>query len=226
MTQMSAANILRQIAVKGIGKVSAPPDLVVISMTLDITETEYDKTVEQSGRMLEVLRTAITTAGHDAKDLKTTKFNINTKYESYHDKNNDWKQKFVGYTASHGLRLEFDLNMDKLRATLAAVAGCEAAPDFTIQLSVKDPDAISEQLLKSAVENATRKARVLAETSGVNLGDILRIDYNWSELHLYSESDIAYPLMEMKSIAVESSMAFEPEDIDVNDSVTVVWAIA
>ena len=214
----------REIVVKGIGKAAAAPDLIVLAMNLEVTEQNYEKTMRRGAETLDALRAAITSAGHDGKELKTTAFNINTKYESYKE-NDAWKQRFVGYTCTHGLKLEFDLDMSKLSATLGAIAGCDADPDFNIKFSIKDPSAVSEQLLENAVENAKWKATVLAKAAGVKLGAIQRIDYNWSEVHLYSPTDYQLSDAMVCEAAAPMSMDIEPEDINVIDTATVVWVI-
>jgi uncharacterized protein YggE len=215
----------REIVVKGIGKVSTSPDLLVIDLDLEVVEYEYDKAMFAASKHLGALRSAIVAAGHDKKSLKTTQFNVNTKYDQYRDKNDNWKQKFIGYSCTHGLRLEFDLDMNKLGVTLRAIADCAVMPKFSIKFSVKDPNAVSEKLLQSAIEKAKQKADVLSTAAGVKLGAIKRIDYNWSEYHLYSQTD--YCLMEGSTVYAGSpkalAMDIEPEDIDVSDSVTVIW---
>jgi uncharacterized protein YggE len=215
----------REIIVKGIGKAAAAPDLIVLTMNLEVTEREYEQTMRRGAEILDTLRAAIARVGHDGKALKTTSFNIKTKYESYQE-NKTWKQRFIGYTCSHGLKLEFDLDMPMLGATLGAIAVCDADPNFNIKFSVKDPNAVSEQLLASAIENAKWKAAILAKSAGVTLGAIQRIDYNWSEIHLYSKTD-----MDMDegvlccAEAAPMNYEIEPEEINVSDTATVVWAI-
>jgi uncharacterized protein YggE len=158
--------------------------------------------------------------------LKTTSFNINTKYDSYKE-NNTWKQRFAGYTCSHGLKLEFDLDIQKLGVTLGAMSKCKAAPNFNIKFSVKDQNAVSDELLENAIANAKHKADILARASGVKLGDVKRIDYNWGEIHLYSNTDmmLCEAAAEPMAVAESRMMEFEPEDINVSDTVTVVWEI-
>jgi uncharacterized protein YggE len=180
--------------------------------------------MRSGSEVIDTLREAIVSAGHDGKELKTTSFNISTKYESYKEKD-AWKQRFIGYTCSHDLKLEFDLDMTKLGATLGAIAGCDADPNFNIRFSIKDPNAVSEQLLESAVENAKWKAAVLAKAAGVKLGEIQRIDYNWSEVHLFSPTDYQLSDAMVCEEAAPMSMDIEPEDINVSDTATVVWAI-
>jgi len=214
----------RELVVKGIGKFVAAPNLIVLNMDLDVCELDYERTMRRSSETLDTLRAAIVSAGHDGKELKTTSFNIDTKYETYRE-NGSHKQRFVGYDCFHGLKLEFDLDMAMLGATLGAIAGCEAKPNFNIKFSIKDPNAVSEQLLESAVENAKWKATILAKAAGVKLGAIERIDYNWSELHLYSQTDYRLCDAMVCEAAAPMAMDIEPEAINVSDTATVVWAI-
>ena len=216
----------RIITVRGTGKVSAAPDLLVLEMNLEITEPEYEASMRRATEMLDALRTAIVLAGHDGKLLKTTSFSVNTKYESYRDKNNNYQSKFVGYCCTHGLRLEFDFDIKLLGVTLGTIATCEVNPKFSIKFSVKDINAISAELLENAIENATWKAGVLTKSAGVKLGAILRIDYNWSEHHFYSNTDMRVAEdMFYLSEAAPMTIDIEPEDISVSDTATVVWAI-
>ena len=214
----------RELIVKGIGKAAAAPDLIVLNISLEVNMPDYEKTMRRSTEMLDTLRAAIVSAGHDSKELKTTNFNVNTKYESYRE-NGGHKQRFAGYVCHHNLKLEFDLDMPLLGATLGAIAGCEAKPNFNIKFSIKDPTAVSEQLLESAIENARHKAEVLAKAAGVKLGAIQRIDYNWSEHHLYSQTDYQFNNLMVHEAAAPMMMDIEPEDINVRDTATVVWAI-
>jgi len=168
-------------------------------------------------KLLDTLRSAVESAGHDGRELKTTGFSVDTKYEQYKVKE-EWKSRFVGYSCAHGLKLEFNLDLQILGATLSAIAACSAKPKLKISFSVKDTNAVSERLLQSAIENAKTKATVLARSAGVALGEIKRIDYNWSELHMHSDTDVEAEMMLCET-------RIEPENINTSDSVAVVWAI-
>jgi len=214
----------RVITVKGVGQVSTPPDLLVIEMNVEVIEPDYEAATRRAAEALDTLRAAVVSAGHDGKRLKTTSFSVNTKYESYKDKNGNYQSKFLGYCCAHGLRLEFDLDMKKLGATLGAIAACDAKPKFSIRFSVKDASAVSAELLESAIEDAKWKAGILAGSAGVSLGEILRVDHNWSEIHLYSDTDMRVDnMLCMKAPSID--MDIEPEDINLTDTVTVIWAI-
>jgi len=71
-----------------------------------------------------------------------------------------------------------------------------------------------------------RKERTARETIAKGLGAIQRIDYNWSEMKVYSDTDLGVAGgMMLYAEAAPLSMDIEPEDINVSDTATVVWAI-
>jgi uncharacterized protein YggE len=105
------------------------------------------------------------------------------------------------------------------------VASCQAHPKLTVAFTVKDATAINEEMLRSAAENAKRKAEILCTASGVLLGDLIAIDYSWGELDV--RSDTRYDLGEecMAAPMMAKSIEIVPDDIDVSDTATFVWEI-
>lgn len=178
----------RTITIKGIGKLSLKPDLTVVSLTLKTVRAGYDKAMDKAAKHLEQLRSAIAEIGFTKDDLKTTSFDVGTEYENENerDKNGNYKQIFVGYRVTHGLKLEFDFDSQRLSKVLGAIAVCIAEPELNVQFTVKDKEAVDAALLDSACANAKAKAEILTKASGVTLGELVSIDYNWGELHLYS----------------------------------------
>ena len=216
---------MRELVVKGIGKATVTPDIVVLYMSLKVTEPEYEKSMRSGAEMLDNLRTAVVSVGHGGKDLKSTSFNIDATYENYKE-NDEWKKRFAGYTCSYGLKLEFDLDMHMLGATLGAIAGCDSDPTLDIKFSIKNPDEVSRELLESAVENAKQKAVILAKSAGVTLGTIQRIEYNWNEHHLYSGTNVLLGSFDTVNESPRSMpMDIEPEEIDFRDTAMIVWEI-
>lgn len=212
------------ITVRGTANISVKPDLIIVSMDLVSHKYNYEDTMALATNSVVAIEKAIKSVGFNEKELKTTSFNINTSYKSYYDEDNKYKSKFDGYVCEQGLKLQFDLDMKVLSNVLVAIAESKVNPKLNIGFSVKDKDAVSEELLIKATENARKKAEVLAKASRVNLGKLVSIDYNWSELNIYSHTSYE---MESKSLVMEESYApnIEPDDINVSDTVAFVWEI-
>jgi uncharacterized protein YggE len=216
----------RTITVKGIGKVTAVPDYIVISMSLEAQKQEYEETLELAAKKIEYLNAALEEIGFEKKSVKTTNFNVRTDYERVKDRNGNYKSLFNGYVCSHRLKVEFDFDTKRLAQTLYAISKCLAEPELSISFTVKDPTSVNKELLRSATVNAKEKAQILCEASNVKLGELITIDYSWGELNIVSHTDY---LLEEKCMAMPvgglADIEIEPDDIDVSDTATFVWEI-
>lgn len=212
----------RTIRVKGKGKISVKPDTIKIAITAESSYWNYDETIEQSARCTRILRDAMQNAGLDPKNLKTTYFSIDSEYESYRDKNDDYKEKFVGYEYHHLTYIQFDNDNKILGKVLYELAHCDVEVNFDIKYTVKDKEKVKNDLLEKAVEDATTKANVLAKASGVKLKEILNIDYSWGEIDIYSSPMDDWMVCEAASTY---DIDIEADDIDVQDTVTITWTI-
>ena len=215
----------RIITVKGIGKASAKPDYVEISMSLHTRDKNYDRAMELAGQHIQHLTETICAIGFEKSDLKTANFNVRTDYQNVKDRNGNYNRVFNGYVVDHSLKLEFDFEMQRLSQALSAIAGCLSNPDLSIRFTVKDATGMNEEMLRSAAFNARRKAEILCEASGVKLGQLLNVDYNWGELEIYSKTQYRVAEECMPYAAGSAAIDIEPDDVDVSDTVTFVWEI-
>lgn len=212
----------RTIRVKGKGKISVKPDTIKITIKAEGLCWNYGETIEQSTQDTRILRDALKNAGLDPKDLKTTYFSIDSKYESYRDKNDDYKEKFVGYEYEHRTYIKFENDNKILGKVLYELAHCDVKVKFDINYTVKDKEKVKNDLLEKAVKDSTTKAKVLAKASGVKLKEILNIDYSWGEIDIYSSPMDDWMVCEAKS---SYDIDIEADDIDVQDTVTITWTI-
>ena len=213
---------MRTIKVTGKGRLKLRPDFTQLTLTLGGTEPAYDAALARSARETQTLAAALAEAGFTRADLKTQTFRVDTEYESF-EENGVWKQRFLGYRFLHVLQLEFDADNARLGATLTALAGCPVSAELQIRYTVRDPDAAKNALLGRAVADAEEKAAVLASAAGVQRGAIQSIDYTWGELRLETQpmDALTRPLAAKARVELD----VEPDDIDVSDTVTVVWEI-
>ena len=219
---------MRTIRVTGKGQIKVKPDMTRITMTVTDVYKEYGETLRRSSEDTEALKDVLSGFGFEKADLKTLSFNVDTEYENYRDKNNDYKQRFVGYRFNHILKVEFESDNDRLGKILYALANCKVRPEFRISYTVKDPEATKNLLLGKAVTDAREKAAVLTQAGGVKLKDIQSIDYSWGEIDFeYRPMRGAVLAEKCMPYSVDESydLDIEPDDIEVSDTVTVVWEI-
>ena len=216
----------RIITVKGTGTVSSKPDTVVLTMDLDSRHAEYGKCMKLATKELETLCRAIAGCQFADDALKTTDFRIEAVYKRCKDSSGTWHDLFDVWCCSHELKLEFPLDCERLTRVLAALAKCDSHPKIKVKFRVADRDAICEALLRDAAQNARRKAEILCAASGVTLGELVTIDYNWGELSIFSrtnyENDCEGIIFGSCS---EKGISIDPEEVKNSDTVTFVWNI-
>jgi len=217
---------MRTITVTGKGQVSVKPDTIKLRITTEGTYYEYEDTIRISADQTRILKETLASAGLDPADLKTTSFDINTAYESYKDKEGNYKSRFVGYKFSHRTYIKFENDNKILGRVLYAISKCPIDISFDINYTVSNPEDAKNEMLKNAIADAKAKAKILAEAAEVELGQIEDISYSWSELH-FTSSPIDNFVMEPKMIAAPDAydIDIEADDIDLSDTVTVVWEI-
>ncbi len=219
----------RIIRVTGKGMLRLRPDTTKIVITLSGMEKEYGNALDRSAKDTEKLRELFSGFGFEKGDLKTLDLSIDPEYESYQEKGH-YKQRFIGYRFSHVLKIEFPSDNGRLGSVLYALARSPLDPEFRISYTVADPEAAKNELLGRAVKDAAQKAEVLSEAAGVSLKEILSVDYSWGQIN-FDVTPMNRMMADESVMLAKAAPAggyaldIEPDDIEVSDTVTVVWAI-
>ena len=217
---------MRTIRVTGKGQLKVHPDMTRITIELEGMDWEYGETLKKSSKVTEKMKDLLVPFGFERTDLKTLRFNVEPIYESY-KVNDEYKRRFNGYKFTHVMKVEFDSDNKRLGKILFALANCRLSPEFRLSYTVKDPEAVKNELLGKAVRDAAAKAGVLSAAAGVKLGEIQTVDYSWGQVRF--EVEPMDKLMLAEPCAVSEGgcydMDIEPDDISVEDTVTVVWEI-
>jgi len=218
---------MRTIKVTGKGNIKMRPDMTRIKIILERQFKGYDETLRHSSEDTEQLRDLVQKFGFEKTDLKTLFFNVDPVYESYRE-NDEYKSRFVGYKYRHETKLDFDSDNERLGKILYALANCSLCPEFDLSYTIKDPEAAKNKLLGKAVDDAKEKAVALAAASGVELKAIQNIDYSWGEIDIevnptrLAKSSVAYDRVN----SVECyGINIEPDEINLSDTVTIIWEI-
>ena len=118
----------------------------------------------------------------------------------------------------------------KLGQVLYALAHSSLKPEFSIEYTVADVEKCKNELLHKAIEDSVQKAQVLTTAANVKLGEIQAIDYSWGEIDFVTKPMNEMRLMECTECEMSAPATYdidiEADDIDVTDTVTVVWEIA
>ena len=219
---------MKTIRITGRGQLRVAPDRTRIQIALNDVCGEYAQALEKAAEERQTLQAVVREFGFGENDLKTLNFNVDPEYEGYQE-DNIYKQRFKGYRYYHDLKLEFPSDNERLGKVLFALAKSGLTPEFHIGFFVSDPESVRNALLGDAVADAKAKAEVLAEAAGVTLGDVQSIDYAKADLNL-AVNTMRMPMMAKGAMIEEAcdsyDMDMQPDDIELTDTVTVIWEIA
>jgi len=218
-------NGTRIVRVTGRGRLTLRPDTTRITITLEGTYPEYGEALGRSAEDTETLKEMLSEFGLRRADVKTLRFQVHEEYESV-EENGVYRQRFAGYKFVHAVKVEFPSDNERLGRILYALANGKLHPEFRISYTVADPEAAKNELLRCAVADARAKAETLASAAGVALGNIRRIDYSWGEPDLEVRPVNGLRMAKMSRDEAACDLDLEPDDIEVNDTVTVLWEIA
>ncbi len=215
---------MKTITVKGLGKVTKSPDSIIINMKLLSFDKEYDLTMEKATKNLEEINSSLINIGFCKDMIKTTDFNVYTKYDNVRVENT-YKYTFMGYECQQALKIQFDMDIKKLANVCSVISKYNAEPEITVHFTIKNPKELNEELLKSAATNASEKAKILCEATGVKLGDLVNIDYNWHDLNTYSNTNYHLEKRCLAASTMQNNIDITPDDIDFSEEVTFIWEI-
>ena len=217
----------RIIKVTGKSNVKASPDYTRISLTLSDTLKEYDECLAKSVEDMNVIVDCIKRLGFERSELKTSSFEINRKMQSYRDKYDNWKERFLGYEYTENLNFTFKNDNERLGKILYALAHLSIIPEIRISYFCSDVETIKNQLLELAIKDAKKKAELLTSASGVKLCEILDIDYSWINVTLESDNMKFCEPMALEECCTKGAydVDFEPDDISTSDSVRITFRI-
>lgn len=160
----------RTVSVQGQGKVAAVPDVATIVAEVTEEGQALDRISAQVRQTMGKIMAAAKLQGVADRDLQTLAYHVQPRFE--YDRNRNAKR--AGYQVTNRLQLRIR-DLDKVGKVLGAVVDAGAnnviGPDF----DVDNPRELETQAMKRAVEDARRKATVLAEAAGAALGSVQSI---------------------------------------------------
>ncbi len=212
----------RTLTVRGRGVASADPDLVILSFGVVGRDPSYPAAVEELNERVEALRSDLEAVGVDRSRLRTTRFDVDDqrRYDS-----DSGEYVFVGYEASHELRLELPLEKELINDVLGRVATSASEASVEVSFDVSDRKGLRRQAMRAAVEDAQESARVLAEASVSTLGEMVNLDYSFVEIRRRPFS-YGYRKAGLLADAAAPAPDVEPEALDAEEGVTIVWEIS
>jgi uncharacterized protein YggE len=154
--------------VNGEGKVTAVPDVAILSLGVEAQASSVEDAQAQASAAMDKVMDALKDNGVADKDIQTRYFNIQkvTRWD-----NERSEEIILGYRVNNTVTAKIR-DVENAGTVIDAVAA--AGGDYTrinsIGFTVDDPAPYKEQAREKAVADAAAKARQLADAAGIKLG--------------------------------------------------------
>ena len=178
-----------KLSVSGNGTVLVESDLAIV--TVGVREASADVLVAQAtvNEKIAAIKQALLDAGVQETEINTDSINIYANYDY-----SDNTEVIVGYTANNSLSVR-TTDIDNVGALIDAAFAAGANTLDNVQFTVQDVSEAREQALTKAVEDARRKADVLAAAAGMQVTAIESIAesgvYTYDSMRNFAQMDAA-----------------------------------
>ena len=178
-----------KLSVSGNGTVLVESDLAIV--TVGVREASADVLVAQAAvnEKIAAIKQALLDAGVQETEINTDSINIYANYDY-----SDNTEVIVGYTANNSLSVR-TTDIDNVGALIDAAFAAGANTLDNVQFTVQDDSEAREQALTKAVEDARRKADVLAAAAGMQVAAIESIAesgvYTYDSMRNFAQMDAA-----------------------------------
>lgn len=206
----------RSFGVTGEGKVTTVPDVAVFSASV-ITQGGNDIAgiQKQNTDKMNAIITFLKKNGVEEKDIKTTNYNLNPRYQSYRCEPNPFggvvacpPASIIGYEINQSVEVKVR-DFAKAGEMLAGVSESGANSVSRINFTVDDRAKLEAEARALAVKEAKEKAQIIAKAGGFRVGDLLSIDDYYDPYPMY-DSRMGMGGAESMEMAVASAPAIEP----------------
>ncbi len=166
MLMAAAAAAETKITVSGTGEIRINADTAVISLGVNARNKDVLKAQQQVNETIAAIRTALIIQGVKEENINTEFINIHAMYDYQND-----QEQLAAYNASSTLAIKVT-DMESVGPLIDAAFAAGANTLNGISFSASDTEEAKDGALKNAVEDAKKKAEILAQASGLEITGI------------------------------------------------------
>jgi uncharacterized protein len=208
------------VTVTGEGKVTAIPDIGVVSLAVEMRAATVSAVQTQVTQKMNEIVAYLKGMDIDKKDIKTTQYSL---YPDYRYDPQNGKQTLEGYRLNQQVEVKVR-DLDKVGEAIGGAVDRGANQVGNLTFSIDDPEALKQQARLEAIAQAKSKASALAKAAGVRLGKVRSFNENVnapSPYPIYYAND-SMGMMESKAVAPQVEAGSQEITVDVNISFEIL----
>ena len=164
--------LIRTISLTGHGEVRVAPDLAIVTMGVLSTATTAQDALAANTKAMTDLMAALKAADIEAKDIQTSNFSVNPRYD--YGQNNGQPPKLTGYDVSNNVAVIVH-KIGSIGDLLDKAVTSGSNQINGISFSIANPQAAMDEARKKAVSDAKRKAELYVAATSVTLGNVISL---------------------------------------------------
>jgi len=182
LVMANKTNNMERFSVNGSGTVYAKADIANIQVGLrtGAKKTAAEATIDSTNKMNDII-SELKKLGIEDKDIKTSNYNLNPVYNYTQDKG----QELAGYEVNQNVTLKIR-DLSKIGDVIAKTTEKGANQVGNVSFTIDDEFALKNQARELAIKKAKEKAELIANQSGLKLGELKGV---------YENDNIAQPIM-------------------------------
>jgi uncharacterized protein YggE len=171
------------ITIDGKGEVFAKPDIATFSFSVISKEADAVTAQSRAGEDMNKINEYLKGKGIEEKDIKTTGYYLNPRYEYPETVCTQWgcppagEPKLIGYEVSHSVDVKVR-KTDDAGMLIAGVGELGATNVGGLNFTIDDEEKYKAEAREIAIADAKAKAQVLADELGVR---IVRMNGYWED---------------------------------------------
>ncbi len=201
------------ITVTGSAVVTLEADYAQVSVGVSTSAKTVDEASKQNAEAIHTVIEALKAAGVKEDDIATSNYSVHAEY----DYSSLGGQKLSGYNVTNQLNVVIR-DMAHIGATLDKATAAGANNIYNIQFLSTKADEAQDEATAYAVQDAMRRAKLLAEAAGLQLGSIVSI----------SDSTGGYAVVTRSyksTLDAAAGNSILPDDASVSANVTIVFEL-
>lgn len=202
------------ITVTGVASVTLKADYARVSVGVSTKAETVDAASKQNTACIHAVIDALKAAGVAEEDIATDSYSVHAEY----DYSSLGGQKLNGYNVTNQLTVIIR-DMEHIGATLDKATAAGANNIYNIEFLSTQSSTAQDEATSYAVQDAMRKARLLADAAGLELGGILSLTESTNGFFVTART------YDSKLAAAETGNSILPNNTSVSASVTMVFEV-
>lgn len=205
---------INTITVSGKGEMTVTPDVAYIQFGLNTEGKTAEEAQAANAKIFAKIKDVIKAKGLSEQDVKTVQFNTYPRYDWENEKN-----VFKGYQVEHTVQVTYR-DMDSIGAFLDSLTAAGVNRIHNIQFGTEKTDEYELAVLEKAMENAEKKAAVLAKKAGKQVKAIVHIqEAGTTAPPVYRN----YEMAESKEMSMDVQTSISQGSLKIQKQIQVVF---